>query len=643
MIRITDQEIGSWRVEIQNAEDFRDKQLGSIKYNDISGAGENIDYFETGVSGRLVQDYGLDKDENLATVNVIFPIVKNVIPTLYWKNPYISAIPKRVEDETSAPFAGAILNYYFDELDIKGVNRQVIFDSYVIGMGVCKIGYATQFGSDIPDGTVEERKKQSIKDKFNKIAVTLGLKKPPKEIEERENVDLNEYIKSESPYVVWISPFDFGIDPAAHSIHDARFVFQKVTKKLSDVKNNPNYTNTDRLNGVFVNESLTKDVPETQIDQFKTIDLYEIHYKTDDGIRILTIAKDGEEYKALRHEESPYKMDGFQFEVLTFNKHFHKLYPRSDLDIVKGLQDRITLTFDNLLEQIDKYVPKIFVDETALTEEGKRTLRDGSIGAIVKCNKNPNEVVKEAQFAQLKGDLAVFIDKLLELVMLETGLTKAQLSGMTNAQTATEAQIGQAGQNLRMSDKFDMVADFSNRQARKLWQVVQQFVDLEEIQLITGDQGIDEVTGLPKFSWMPDIDSQLADKLSKGEYRFRIEVGSTEKPDLPVLRQQIERMGQILMGNGVLQAFQMQGYKINIAEIFKKYLQLYPDVFTDIGKVIQPIGPQTTGLMPPQAPPQGAGGPNNPYNQPNSAQPPNPADIISAAAGEKGQGVGTIA
>ncbi len=336
-------------------------------------------------------------------------------------------------------------------------------------------------------------------------------------------------------------------------------------------------------------------------------------------------------------------MDGFQFEILSFNKHNHKLYPIPDINIIKGLQDRINTSFENILEQVDKYVPKIFVDETALTVEGSRALRDGNVGAIVNCNKNPTEVVKEASFVQLKGDMVVLVDKLLEIVMLETGLTKAQLMGMSSAQTATEAQLEQGGQNLRLSDKFDLVADFASKQARKLWQVVQQFVDLDELQLIVGERGIDDVTGLPKFSWLPDITSEMSDKLSKGEYRFKIDVTSIEKPDLPILRQQIERIAQLLIQDGVIQTFQMQGYKIELAEFAKAYLKLFPYVFIDIGKIIKPITQNTTGLMPPQAPQGQQGGPNNMANMPKSSQAPNMADIISSAAGEKGQVPGPIA
>jgi hypothetical protein len=61
---------------------------------------------------------------------------------------------------------------------------------------------------------------------------------------------------------------------------------------------------------------VTREIPDTQIDDFKTIDLYEIHYKQDDGYYLLVLAKDGEAFKALRHEKSIYKMDGFQYEIL---------------------------------------------------------------------------------------------------------------------------------------------------------------------------------------------------------------------------------------------------------------------------------------------------------------------------------------
>lgn len=634
---ISSEDIKRWRVEIDQAEKFRDEQLGKYRYNNLTKSAENIDYFEHGLPSEIVQQVDTDVAYPTATINLIYPIVKNVIPTLYWKNPHINVTPKRGEDESSAPYAGALLNYFFDELDVKSVNRQVIFDAFVIGMGVCKIGYATQFGSDIPD---EDLEKNRAKRKERGLLEKLGLRKPREEEPPKQNVELNEYIRSESPYVVWVNPFEFGIDPTATTIHDARYVYQKVTKLLSEVKSNSNYKNTKALKGSDIEEGLTKDIPDTQIENFKTVQLYEIHYKTDEGIKILTLAKDGNNWEALRHEDSIYEIDGFQFEPLYFNKHNHRLYPKSDIDIIKGLQDRTQKTFDSMLDQIDRFVPKLMVDETGLSAQGKNALENGEVGSVVYTNKNPQEVFREASFTQLKGDLAVFVDKLLEIIMLETGLTRAQLMGMTNAETATEAQIGQAGQNLRLSDKFDYVSDFASRQARKLWQVIRQFVDLEEVELITGEQGVDDVTGAPKFDWLKPIDAVMSEKLNKGEYSFRIDVASLEKPDLPILRSQVERIANLIAQPGTMLAFQQQGYKINLAEFAKRYLQLFPYVFPDIGKILQPIGPATQGLIPPQmGPPKAKGGPLNSQTTP---EPPSMSNILSGQAGTKGQGFPSV-
>ena len=632
---ITADEIKKWRVEIDNAEKFRDDEFGTNRYNDTSKAGENISYYDYGVRSGVAE---LSKETGgMVLINIIYAIIKNVIPTLYYKNPYVVTFPKRKseQDEVSAPYAGALLNYFHQELELKNVNKQIVFDAYLLGMGVCKIGYTTKFGSVPTEEGIKEEKKQREKDKERGLLEKLGLRKPKKDDEENKNPELNEYIRSESPYVVWVNPFEFGIDPRATSIENAQYVYQKVTKRLDEVKRSKYYKNTSLLEGSLSDELDAKDVPSPELDAFKTIELYEVHYKADDGIYILTLAKDGKNYQALRHEKSIYEIDGFQYEVLYFNKHNHRLYPKSDIDQISAIQDRINITMENILDQVDKYVPKIFVKEAGVTEGGQRNLKDGEIGGIVYTNEDPSKVVKEANFIQLKADLVALIDKLLEVVMLTTGLTKAQLMGLTQAETATEAQIGQAGQNLRLGDKFDAVSDYLNKQSRKLWQVIAQFVDLEEISLITGEAGLDDATGLPKYSWLPEITDNLAENIAKGEYRFEIEVGSTEKPDLPILRKQVENMVNILGGPGVLQMIAQQGYKIELVEIFREYLKLFPNMFKNPGRIIKPIqSPMQAGIAPP--PPGGQAGSAGANPQQLQSKPPNTADIISSIGGEKG-------
>src|SRR3990167_10161698 len=151
MFRISDDELGRWRKEIERAQEFKKNEFGSSLKSEIKGVGENIAYFENGYSGRYLQEYTKRDPSYLVPLNIIYPIVKNIIPSLYYKNPYIVAIPKRIKDEDSAHYVSAILNHYFKQIDVKRINQQIIFDAYVLGMGICKLGYATRFGMDIED------------------------------------------------------------------------------------------------------------------------------------------------------------------------------------------------------------------------------------------------------------------------------------------------------------------------------------------------------------------------------------------------------------------------------------------------------------------------------------------------------------
>ena len=635
MPKITSDDVTRWRVEIQLAEQFRKDNFGEYHGSTRTGVGENLEYYERGDIATGDTSQGVPERPYAATLNLIYTIAKVIIPALYYRNPRVLAFPKRKQDENSAPISASLLNYYFGELNIKETNQLIILDAFLLGMGISKIGYATQFGMDIPDeGETKRREKSKIK----KLVDGL-LGKKPKEEEKKQNVELQENITAENPYVVWVSPFDFLIDPRATSIYDAQWVAHKIRKTLDEVKKNKNFKNTQGLKGEDPVDSVVKDVPETQLDRFKTVDLYEIHYKTDEGIYILILAKDGDRYEYLYHDKSIYEMDGFQFEILTFNKHGHKLYPKADVDIIKSLQDRLTMSFDMILDQVDKFVAKLFVDETALTKQGELALTDGNLGSIVKCNKNPNEVAKETNFAQVKADMFGLVNQIIDIIILESGLTRAQLTGVTRAETATEAQIGQGGANIRLFARAESVADFSNRQARKLWQVVRQFVDLDKVELITGEGAVDE-KGVSRFTWMEEVNSE---DLAKAELRFQIEVGSTEKPDLTILRRQLENIVNILARTDIVALLQQQQKFLDVGELAMIIFKLYPDAIANPGKLIRPINMASGTLTPEQMQAQLAGqtpggGPGQAGQMENlrTAQTPTPTSMTEQIGGEGG-------
>ena len=447
---------------------------------------------------------------------------------------------------------------------------------------------------------------------MNKALESIGLKKP-KEEEEPERNEIDVRIISESPFVEYVNPFSFLIDPRATSINDAMWVAQSIRKTVSQMKKNKKYKNTANLTGMEADDASINmsGIEMTQMEDFQTVNLWEIHYRNDGKFYLLVLSKDGSDaWREHYHEESIYELGEYQFDMLFFKKHGHSLYKRSDITKIKNLQDRITSTIDSILEQVDKYVPKLAYSVGDVTDDGKNALEFGGIGALIACNAKPGDVFQELNFTQLKSDLAALIDQLITIITIQTGLTRAQLTGLSDSGSATEATIEQGGQTIRLSDMTGSVRKFVNRQTVKLWKIIKQFVELDELQFINGVRGFDEETGAAKYEWL-NIPPETAEKMISGEYDFDIEVGSTQRIDLSVMRKAFENMFNILARTEVIALMQQQGKKVDLAEMLRKYLDLFPEMAIDGGKIIQNITEQTQGLIPPE--PQ-AGGTNTSSN-----------------------------
>ncbi len=591
-------EIDKWRVEIELATEFRNKEFGEYSKDRITRAGENIEYFEKGFTyGHFTEDV-----DSFTTLNLFHAVSKNIVPALYYQNPRINTVPLRKEDQTAAPLVREIVNHYFREIDAEAVNRKIIWDAYVLGYGVYKIGYATEFGMDIVD------QKEAEKARKRSLLERVGLKKP----QEKEKVihpEIDYTIVEQSPYIQYISPFELLMDPRARNFSETMWRGHEMRKTVDYMKKNKKYKNTAGLRGLYTPQMPTDSnvkIPEAALDAFKTVDLYEIHYKNDDSNYILVISKDeGNVFREHYHEESPYEMDGFQFDILTFNKHEHKLYPISDLSKIKNLQDRFTTTMDSILNQLDRFVPKIGVDEGKISPDSKHALEKGDVGAIIYFQGAPKEAIAEIAFTQLKADLLNVMDKIVDLITIQTGLTKAKLLGVSTAETATGETLSHGGETLRMADMTQAVEKFVNNQATKLWQVIKQFANFQDLQLITGESGVDPQTGETLFNWLQDIDSPMSERLAIGQFRFSMIVGSTQRHDIATIRKQFENLINIIANSEAVMLAQQQGKKIDVGEFLKMYLSQFPEIIRDVGKIVQDITQQTQGLVQPEG---GAGG-----------------------------------
>lgn len=642
MIRISPDQLAKWRAELDLGVDFRDKKFGTYCKHQpgeaptTTLAGKNIELFEQG--GR--------SDSIEPPLNIVFAIVKNVLATHFFQNPKVLARPKGrsgVQADDAHYVAEAINKDLRDPtLRIEQTAKQTVFDGYVLASGLVKIGYATEFGQDILRTEAEEKskKRNQLKDAVQSMVKgVLGIPTPPKD--DPEPVQAEESIRAESAYIQYISPFDFVIDPQARDIYNARWVAQLIRRTLADVR-------ADRRYGPAKNELTAEAVDDARIqdsfiEDFQSVDIWEIHYKnleSPTGVTILTVAATQAQTKALLHEHNVCDLTGWQYEWLTENKHGHELYPVSTISIIRPLVERINSTLDSVLEQLDKFVSKIAYNER-VTPDGEKALDDPTIGNRVKMSGNEpiGDSIKVIEMQQVKGDLLGLINQVVDFVILITGLTRAQLTGLTTAQTATEAQIGQSGQNLRRTDEANVVSDWFRRVITKYWKVKAQFQDLTEVDLLQDTTVLDPTTGMNQTQWFPPIDEDRAGRLKRTRFDFDLEPYATQKPNLEIIRAQFREFMVSLMNPIVTNGLALEGNRLSASEAIKQWSRFFIEAgLPGLEKLVVPINDpmQQQALLsfgqkpdPASSNGNGVGGLQGPQNQ---------ADLISAAAGPRGQG-----
>ena len=463
--------------------------------------------------------------------------------------------------------------------------------------------------------------------------------KPKEDEPDPEQVQENLTIKSESPYLQWVSPFDMVIDPRAHDLPDALWIGECQRRTIAAIKRDRRYS---RARFELVGDPLEESrIPDSFIEEFQTAEVWEVHYKNPDsptGITVLTFAKTQQMTRALMHEHNVYDLGGWQYDWLTPNKHGHRLWPISAISVCRPLLDRINSSFDAVLEQLDKFVAKIAVNEK-ISKEGMAALQSPAIGAVVKLDSDADVRASIAVISmqQLNAEIVRFLDYCIDFIILIVGLTRAQLTGLTTAQTATEAQIGQGGSQTRRTDEANLVGDFFNRVITKYWRVKAQFQTLEEIDLIQQTGIPNPETGIETTSWYPPIDQERAERLKTTRFTFALELGSIQKPNLEIVRSQFESFVRVLMEPAVTQGLALEGKRLSAEAIIREYTKFFVEYgLARLDKVIVPIVEpmMKENLMNYTGKPVPANG-----NGRLTGSVPNYADIVSSAAGEKGKGV----
>lgn len=545
-----------WNDRIERARKIRKKYFEDRKVN----VKRLIDFYK----GNQWGDLQVSLPEK-PTVNLIFQHVKSQLPSLYFQNPRWYVRPKgrfKKDFENSAILAEELLNYYVEEnlrISLKKQIRLAILDAF-FSYGCIKVGYVGAFEPN-PNygefkilGEDESGEPLYAKDENGQL-----------KIDEDENIITNEAFLASR-----ISPRHMLFDPECENYFESgRWVAQEIIKSVQDVINSKLYSNTNGLKESFSVESgyslssketdyWQDDVPEVK-DDTNRIRLYEIYDTEHDKILVFAEGHD----RWLRNEEMPDGIEGSPFSYLRFNEIPDEMYPMSDIEPLKPIQEEYNLGRGMVLTHAKRfgrkygYVKDKFGGEDPVKEIEK--LKDPEDGTLFEVNELPLSGVIEP-LADAPLDAAVYsnFEQAKQDFREVGGATEWDRGLVERRKTAYEASKLSGASNVRKEDRAMLVEDFCSEIGTKMLQSMQANLSTEEAIEIIGDEGKEW-----KTISRDDIN---------GQYNVGVQIG-TSAPRIPE-QEKAELME--LLGTLVKLPPNIILPELNIKGTLEEIIKLYP-------------------------------------------------------------------
>ena len=473
--------------------------------------------------------------EDLIAVNLAFSTVNVIAPAVSVNHPKIVVTPNKPEDEDRSAFVEAVVNHLWRHHDFRKPFRRSVKDFLIFGHGWLKVGWKfleqeRQLGDAERDELFAEATVETDMFAMENPEMAGDL---PGEEQMMASVPLTTITGVEDqPFIERVSPYDIYIDPEATCIEDAQWIAQRITRPLDEAKKdkrykasvrknlsadsmlNPMYAPTDREEQ---NQYLAGVVERTVIYEF-----YDIVNNT-----MSVVPQSGGEF-LVDPMPMPYAY-GQPFVMLRNYDVPDYFYPMGDLEAIESLQLELDKTRSQLMNARKRYARKYLYHERSFGPEGREALEsedDGRLVPVVDENKPLSEIVVPMPQIPLSPEiynLSAIIEQDINTV---SGVSEYARGSMPEIRrTATEASIIADAQNARAADKLAIVEIGIGHLARRVIQLMQQYMTGEQMAQVSAAGG--------ETLFVPFARDDIV-----GEYDFSVEGGSTQPMNETIRKQQ---------------------------------------------------------------------------------------------------------
>ena len=469
-------------------------------------------------------------EQDLIAVNLAFSTVNVIAPSVAVNYPKIVVQATKEENVDRAVFVEAIINYMWKHHNFRDPFRHAVKDFLIFGHGWLKVGWKfleqPQLVSEIERESLIDQAFTEVAD-FAPTSPELAADLPTDEDIYANIPQTIMRVVEDQPFVERISPFDVYVDPQATTLEEASWIAQRLVRPLEEAKNDNRYKPSARKR---LSNNYVPDVDKEEIndkaqylpEQVVIWEYYDMKANT------LSVYADGADEFLIDPVAMPYAY-GQPFVMVRNYDVPDQFYPIGDLESIESLQLELDKTRSQLMNDRKRYARKWLYHERSFGPEGREALEsedDGRMVPVVDENKPLSEVVVPMPQIPMSADMYNYSAIIEDDINTVSGISEYARGAMPEIRrTATEASIIADAQNARAADKLAIVEICISHVARRVIQLMQQFMTGDQIARVTSVGGEDMFVNYTR----DDI---------TGEYDFSVQAGSTQPMNDTIRKQQ---------------------------------------------------------------------------------------------------------
>ena len=466
------------------------------------------------------------------SVNLAFSTINVIGPAVSVNNPKITVSANKESDADRAVFVEAVVNYLWRHFDYRKPFRRAVKDFLIIGHAWVKVGWKfVEEERQLTGYEIDDEVARSIQeiDEFamENPAFAGDL---PSDRDVVDSIPTTEMVVLEDqPFVERISPFDMFVDPEATCLDDAKWIAQRIVRPLSEVEKDKRFKGSVRRNlqadsGLKVRweNDTERDDYADHVDRVTLYEFYDLESNT-----LSVCAHEADDY-LLDPTPMPYAF-GHPFVMMRNYDIPDIFYPMGDLDQIESLQEELNKTRTQMTNHRKRYARKYLYHERSFGPEGREALEsddDGRFVPVVDENRDLSSVVTPLPQVPLAPEIYQQSGIIEQDINTVSGVSEYSRGQMPEVRrTATEASIIADAGNARSADKLATVEIVIGDVARRILQLMQQYMTAPQMVRIQGRDAEEYYVAYTRDDIL-------------GEYDFSVEGGSTQPLNETARRQQ---------------------------------------------------------------------------------------------------------